>query len=113
MLLLLVCLLLVLHPLKPLELVDSVAVVLPQLSHVPLVLLQPQPVVDGPGLLIQMQPASRRPLLLQKKVPPAHCLVLVVAALDVNLIPKREIQVVLDPARGLEAEHRDLECVLG
>jgi hypothetical protein len=55
MLLLPIFLILVLHPLMPLKVVHAVPIILPELDDVPLVVLQPQSVVDGPNRILRVE----------------------------------------------------------
>ena len=55
MLLLEVFLILVLHPLMPLEFVDAVPIILPELYDMPLMVLQPQSVVNGPRSVLRVE----------------------------------------------------------
>ena len=67
MLLLPIFLILVLHPLMPFKLVHAVPIILPELYDMPLVVLQPQSIVDGPssGLRVELKPTPGSICFLQ------------------------------------------------
>jgi len=91
-----------------------VALVFPQLPGITLMFCEPETTVGWLGLVLTVQraPPGGRSHFAEDEVVSADCLVFLMAGIEVNLTPQRDVYLVLDFACQRETEHLEQQVLL-